>query len=235
MYMLILFNFSEIKVQLLPKLSGCTHNGRLQIWPAKDWELESIHNCDVLDMVRQHIYAVTGLTAADSNHRETTQLHNCQLADIYASSIQYGYFLKSVSTRHRLEHTLSLSHLDQTKILSRNSLHLSNSWPYGWNKLVFGQSSKTKTTVQREKLGGYVMGFDSESLQRCARVRSREAVGLIEKQTYGLFGDGKGYDEVVWTSFSSLKRLILEAVGFGSFLWDVEEYVDSVYKLSSRD
>lgn len=243
MYMLILFKFSEIKVHLVPKLSRCVYNGRLEIWPAKDWELESMYSREVLEMVRGHVYAVTGLRANSSvtDHWATTQIRRQQLSDIYAASILYGYFLKSVSTRHHLENTLSLSHLDR----SRNSLQPSKSWPYGWNNLVFGQSGKTQTTTSLDqestrdgKLSCYVMGFDSETLQRCAKVRSKEAMDLIEKQTFALFGKGKMgltvTDEVIVTSFSSLKRLVLEAVGFGSFLWDIEESVDSVYKLHNN-
>ena len=36
-------------------------------------------------------------------------------------------------------------------------------------------------------------------------------------------------DEHIQISFKGLKRLVLEAVTFGSFLWDVESHVDSRY------
>ncbi|KAL0277971.1 UNVERIFIED_CONTAM: UV-B-induced protein, chloroplastic [Sesamum radiatum] len=36
-------------------------------------------------------------------------------------------------------------------------------------------------------------------------------------------------DELIKISFGGLRRLVLEAVTFGSFLWDVESYVDSRY------
>jgi hypothetical protein len=84
------------------------------------------------------------------------------------------------------------------------------------------------------------MSFDGETLQRYATIRSKEAVSIIEKHTEALFGRPEivitpqgtidtSKDEVVTISLGGLKRLALEAVTFGSFLWDVESYVDSRY------
>ncbi|KAL1544579.1 UV-B-induced protein, chloroplastic-like isoform X2 [Salvia divinorum] len=58
--MLIFYKFSEIGVNLVPWLSQCAYNGRLEILPSKDWELESIHSAEVLQMVREHLTAVIG-------------------------------------------------------------------------------------------------------------------------------------------------------------------------------
>ncbi|OWM62766.1 UV-B-induced protein At3g17800, chloroplastic-like isoform X1 [Punica granatum] len=246
MYMLILFKFSDIKVQLVPKLSRCIYNGRLEIWPAKDWELESIYSYDVLEMIKEHVYAVTGLRPKSSvtDHWATTQVCLWHLSNIYAASILYGYFLKSASTRYRLEQTLSLSDSDQG--ILRNSLQPSKTWPYGWNNLVLGkrgnETEPSPLDQTSTKLSCYMMGFDSETLRRCAKVRSTVATELIEKQTIALFGDRRSLvstgkemgGQVIRTSFSSLKRLVLEAVAFGSFLWDIEEHVDSVYSIRGR-
>ena len=82
------------------------------------------------------------------------------------------------------------------------------------------------------------MRFDPETLQMCAKPKTKEAANLIEKHSCALFGDEKTglikTDEVIRTSLSSLKRMVLEAVAFGSFLWDTEEYVDTVYKLTEN-
>lgn len=102
----------------------------------------------------------------------------------------------------------------------------------------YGQGSSNQE-VKHETLKCYVMGFDPETLQSCAKLRSKEAVSLIENHSHALFGDGKTglveNDEMILTSFSSLKRLALEAVAFGSFLWDTEEYIDTVYKLKENN
>ena len=84
------------------------------------------------------------------------------------------------------------------------------------------------------------MSLDSETLQKFASVRSKEAFSITEKHTEALFGRPEVFitpqgaidsskDDLIKLSFSGLKRLILEAVTFGSFLWDVESYVDSRY------
>ncbi|KDP45280.1 hypothetical protein JCGZ_15145 [Jatropha curcas] len=245
MYMLIFSKFSEIRVPLVPKLSRCIYNGRLEIGPSKDWELESIHSFEVLEMIREHVSTVIGLRANSSvtDTWATTEIQRLQLGRLYVASILYGYFLKSASLRHYLELCLAVPHHD-VHLSRRTSLQLPESSPYRISNLVFGHqsvSSGQKSRKQDQKRGNlrcYVMGFDAETLQRCAKLKSKEAVNLIEKHSCALFGDDKAglleNDEVILTSFSSLKRLILEAVAFGSFLWDTEEYVNSVFKLNEN-
>ncbi|CAA6669621.1 unnamed protein product [Spirodela intermedia] len=94
------------------------------------------------------------------------------------------------------------------------------------------------------RLRSYVMYLDAETLQRYATMRSKAAISLIEKQTQALFGrpdirladDGSielPNDEVVSITFSGLTTLVLEAVAFGSFLWDAESFVESRYHFLS--
>ncbi|KMZ57904.1 hypothetical protein ZOSMA_81G01250 [Zostera marina] len=73
-----------------------------------------------------------------------------------------------------------------------------------------------------------------------ASIRSKEAFSIIEKHTEALFGksdsvsgNSSNKDEVVKISIAGLKRLVLEAVTFGSFLWDIESHVDSRYRFVS--
>ncbi|KAJ6710977.1 F21O3.2 PROTEIN [Salix koriyanagi] len=245
MYMLVLYKFSEIRVPLVPKLSRCIYNGRLEIRPSKDWELESIHSFEVLEMVREHVSTVIGLKANSSvaDSWATTEVQKCRIGRVYAASILYGYFLKSASLRHHLDWCLALPHQD-IHLGHRTTLQYPESQPsYGMKNLVFGhmsnkQSESQGTRLDRpkselEKLKCYMMGFDSDTLHRCAKLKSEEAVNLIEKHSCALFGDEKTgvleNDEVILTSFSSLKRLVLEAVAFGCFLWDTEEYVNSFW------
>lgn len=200
MYMLILYKFSEIRVPLVPKLSTCIYNGKLEVWPSKDWELESIHSRDVLELIKEHSNAVISLRVDSTltDDLETTEIDKHHLSRVYTASILYGYFLKSASLRHQLECSLS--------------------------------EGITK------QLRHYISGFDPKILQRCAKPRSREAKNLIEKQSLALFGpEEKEEESVIVTSFSSLKRLLLEAVAFGSFLWDTEEYVDGAFKLKENE
>ncbi|GMI66361.1 hypothetical protein like AT3G07310 [Hibiscus trionum] len=248
MYMLIFYKFSEYRVPLVPKLSRCMYNCRLEISPSKDWELESIHSVEVLEMVREHVSAVIGLRTNSSvtDNWATTEIERLHLGRLYAASILYGYFLKSASYRHQLERCLTLVH--QKRLNHRNSLQFLDLLPCGIKSLVFGHARDMQSVplgqgpgrqeMSFDELRCYVMGFDPETLQRCAKLRSKEAANLIERHSHALFGDEQTgipkTDEVIKTSFSSLKRLVLEAVAFGSFLWDIEEYVNTVYKLKDN-
>jgi hypothetical protein len=243
MYLLIFYKFSEVKVPLVPKLSRCIYNDRLEILPAKDWELESIYSLEVLEMIREHVTTVIGLRANSSvtDNWAMTKITRHMLGRVYVASILYGYFLKSVSLRHCLERSLFLESQD-LHLSCRTSIQ--EMCPHGIKSLLFGHIGKIQSecigSSRQEKTHGklkcYVMGFDPETLQRCAKLRSEEAVNLIKNHCCALFGDDAEMgspetDEVISTSFSSLKRLVLEAVAFGSFLWDTEECVDSIYML----
>ncbi|CAH8356431.1 unnamed protein product [Eruca vesicaria subsp. sativa] len=209
MYMLIVYKYSEIRVSLSPNLSRCIHNGRLEIWAKKDRELESIHSCDdTLELIKEHVNAVIGLRVNSCLH-EKTQIQKLHFKKVYVGSILCGYFLKSASLRHQLECSLP-------------DLHGS----------VFG-SSLTIGTAQVEHLRHYITGFDPETMQRCTKPRTEEARSLIKKQCLALFGTEES-DETIVTSYSSLKRLVLEAVAFGTFLWDTELYVDGAYRLNEN-
>lgn len=237
MYMLILYKFSEIRVPLIPKLSKCIYNGRLEIWPTMDWWLESVHGVEVLQMIREHVCAVIGLRANASvkDIWATVEIQRQQLGAVYAASILYGYFLKNASLRHHLEQCLARSTKD-VRLGQCSTPQFSESLPSGFKNLLLGQNGSTKRQeMKRENLRCYLLGFDSETLRVCAKPKSIEALNLIEKHSYALFGDEEtsllDNEEVILTSFSSMKRMILEAVAFGSFLWETEEYVNSIFNL----
>jgi len=224
MYMLIFYKFSELKVHLIPRLSKCIYNGRLEILPSKDWELESIHSFEIMEMIREHLTSVTGWRSDFSvtDNWATTKIKRVDLCQIYTGSILFGYFLKSATLRHQLE----LSLVDPIDDMIFNKFRRKN--------LVFGHTHNTIPTTsplkKREKLSSYLTGFAPESLAKCAEPNSKEALNLIVKHSFALFGDVES-DEVISTSFATLKRFVLEAIAFGTFLWDTEEYVKTVYKL----
>lgn len=247
MYMLISYKFSGIGVHLIPRLAKCMYNGRLEIWPCKDWELESIHSCEALEMVREHLTTVIGWREKSNvaDNWTLTKVQKFQLCRVYTASVFYGYFLKSASLRHYLEQKLDHINPD-LDIASYNRLLLSDIPSLGLEIVPFGRISGTRSTSvgpllrekKQDKLKYYVMSFDSETLQRCAKPKSMEALNLIEKHSCALFVDKEtglvASDEVILTSLASLKRIVLEAIAFGSFLWDVEEYVRTVYKLKEN-
>ncbi|KAI3450820.1 hypothetical protein Pfo_007485 [Paulownia fortunei] len=249
MYVLIFSKFSEMRVHLVPRLSKCVYNGRLEIWPSKDWELESIHSFEVLQMVREHLSAVGGFRANSNvtNSWVTTEIQRLRLCKLYAASILYGYFLKSASLRHHLERGLDLSN-SHFGIGAWSRRPVSEMYSIGSKYIACGRvgSPRSASVGQvsyslgrtQENLRFYVMGFDPETIQMCAKPKSKEAVNLIERHSCALFGDEEtgllDIDDVITTSFASLKRFLLEAVAFGSFLWDTENCVNAVYMLEEN-
>ncbi|XP_042490595.1 UV-B-induced protein At3g17800, chloroplastic-like [Macadamia integrifolia] len=160
----------------------------------------------------------------------------------------YGYFLKSACLRYNLDRSLALTNYDFSlghgiHVPIAEFQHHSSE-----NFVALRRSIDTWTTSlshvsgrhsrKHEKLRCYLMKFDPETLQRCAKLKSQEAVNLIQKHSWALFGYEMGAlesEEAINITFASLKRLVLEAVAFGYFLWDVEGYVDSVYGLKRAD
>lgn len=240
MYLLVVHNFYEIKVPMIPTLSKCTNDGQLEIWTSKIQELESIHGLEIIEMVREHVSNVLRWkgTEAGSNWH-ILKIKRLQLGRVYAASVMYGYFLKSVSLRHHLELSLPSMHMPTSRFQKHQreeNLVALRCYDEAASSLI--SSSSGGGERKPEKLRGYMMSFDSKALQLCAQLRSQEAANLIEKHTWALFGypeRNKDDDsEVIAVSASSLRRLVLEAVAFGSFLWEVERYVDSVYGLKEK-
>ncbi|KAK9138454.1 hypothetical protein Sjap_009048 [Stephania japonica] len=255
-YLSIVHKFSEIGVPMVPRLSCCIRNGRLETWPSQDRELQSIHSSEVQEMIKEHISTILGLRGRTNveDKWNTTPMLRLQLGRVYAASIMYGYFLKSASLRHKFESSFLMGDEGLPLLPRRYGVHpaLSRFQHRGSeNVAVVGESTDGRSTSlcqesrrcgrKLEKLRDYVMGFDSETLQRCARIYSKEAVNVIEQHTWALVGneeagggDLEADDDLVILTFSGLERLVLEAVAFGSFLWDVERYVDSVYRLKEN-
>ncbi|KAF5198580.1 Uv-b-induced protein [Thalictrum thalictroides] len=251
MYMSIVHKFSEIEAPMVPKLSSCISNNKLEIWPSKCRDLESVHGFEVQKLIREHLDTIMRFRGKCSGKDgpTTTKLDSLHLGRIYAASIMYGYFLKSAGFRHKLESGLAPSHRNLQPLGHETCFPVAELYPNGFSSLFkHVQSTETQLTslcqeslnceMRPEKLSSYVKEFDSEMLQRCAKLKSKEAINVIEKHTWGLFGDEEmddlDCDNDIYITFPSLERLVLEAVTFGSFLWDVERSVDSVYGLKEN-
>lgn len=240
MYMLIVYRFFEIEVPMVPNLSKLICNRRLQLWPPRETDLESIHGPEVLELIREHLTSIVRWVHRNGPkiNRSTLRIKRLQFGQIYSASILYGYFLKSVSIRHHLELNLTRSEELSPPMQFMNTQFTNKQEQeeaIGGSGEV-SSSLKPSSVVNPHDLKGYMMGFDPKTLQLCAKLRSCEASNLIERHSWALFGKNtklsQENDEAVILDPSSLKRLLLEAIAFGSFLWDVENYVDEIYKLS---
>ncbi|XP_031281158.1 UV-B-induced protein At3g17800, chloroplastic [Pistacia vera] len=252
LYALVVQKFMDANVSLIPSIapSSSDPSGRVDTWPSHDEKLEQLHSPEAYEMIQNHLALILGNRLGDSN--SVAQISKLRVGQVYAASVMYGYFLKRVDQRFQLEKNMKIlpnASDEETTVQHRvedvrpagegsyeavSSHPEVSAWAGGVSPGGFGKG------IKASRLRTYVMSFDGETLQRYATIRSKEAVSIIEKHTEALFGRPEivitpqgtvdsSNDELVKISFGGLKRLVLEAVTFGSFLWDVESYVDSRY------
>lgn len=253
LYALVVQKFMDANVSLIPTIgpSSTESSGQVDTWPSQDEKLEQLHSPEAYEMIQNHLTLILGNRVGDST--AVAQISKLRVGQVYAASVMYGYFLKRVDQRFQLEKTMKIlpngvdeRESDIHKAVGQDvkpggrglSYQALSSHPEaisgGISPGGFGHGLKAS------RLRNYVMSFDGETLQRYATIRSKEAVSIIEKHTEALFGRPEivitpqgtidtSKDELVTISLGGLKRLALEAVTFGSFLWDVESYVDSRY------
>ncbi|XP_050234907.1 UV-B-induced protein At3g17800, chloroplastic [Mercurialis annua] len=233
-YSLIVQKFSDKAILMIPKISATSDpTGRIDFWPNQEQKLESVHSPEAFEMIQSHLALVLGDRGVGP--LETiVQISKIKLGKLYAASIMYGYFLRRVDQRYQLDRSMNSLPKDYDENRANPMRQL-------WDP-------ESLIVIQPEdggegkpyRLRSYVMYLDAETLQNYATIRSKEAMSLIEKQTQALFGrpdirvseDGSvdtANDEVLSITFSGLTMLVLEAVAFGSFLWDAETYVESKY------
>ncbi|CAG7877284.1 unnamed protein product [Brassica rapa] len=246
LYALVVQKFMEANVSLVPSItpSSSDPSGRVDTWPTKVEKLEKLHSSEMYEMIHNHLALILGPRMGDL--ASVAQISKLRVGQVYAASVMYGYFLKRVDQRFQLEKSMKLltGGLDESKTSVEQPENVTfkavsshpevGSFAGGVSAKGFGSE------IKPSRLRTYVMSFDSETLQGYATIRSREAVGIIEKHTEALFGKPEivitpegtvdsSKDEQIKISFGGMKRLVLEAVTFGSFLWDVESHVDARY------
>ncbi|GAU12781.1 hypothetical protein TSUD_72670 [Trifolium subterraneum] len=257
LYTLVVQKFIDANISLIPSITPDPSSARVDSWSNQDdAKLERLHSPEAYEMIQNHLSLILG-NRAGGDLSSVAQISKLRVGQVYAASVMYGYFLKRIDQRFQLEKSIKLlsnaaatadettvpqtivddarpasSKVDTSQVTSHPEV---STWPGGdISPGGFGYGIKPTT------LRNYVMSFDGNTLQRYATIRSREAVSIIEKHTEALFGRPEmtitpegaidySKDENIKISFGGLRRLVLEAVTFGCFLWDVESYVDSRY------
>ncbi|CAN8321104.1 unnamed protein product [Cochlearia groenlandica] len=259
LYALVVKKFMDANVSLVPSITSSftDPSGRVDTWPTQeDGELERLHSPEVFEMIQNHLSVILKNRVGDL--ATVAQISKLGVGQVYAASVMYGYFLKRIDQRFQLEKTMKIlpgGFSEGETRIEQAVKEIERSYYYDEEEEeaeetyqavssnqeeVGGINASGEKTKQSSRLKTYVMSFDGETLQRYATIRSREAVGIIEKHTEALFGRPEivitaqgtidsSKDEHIKISFKGLKRLVLEAVTFGSFLWDVESHVDSRY------
>ncbi|XP_015963239.1 UV-B-induced protein At3g17800, chloroplastic [Arachis duranensis] len=250
MYCSVVNKFLENNISMIPKISATSDpTGRVDFWPNQELKLEAVHSTEAFEMIQSHLSLVLGERLVGPL-QTIVQISKIKLGKLYAASIMYGYFLKRVDERYQLERAMGTLPKDfgkanvsfdepvppSNQLWDPDSLITIRAFDDVYSDGDYMENEEGKSY----RLRSYVMQLDSETLQRLATIRSKEAMSLIEKQTQALFGrpdirvseDGSietPNDEVLSIAFSGLTMLVLEAVAFGSFLWDAENYVELKY------
>ncbi|XP_078441066.1 UV-B-induced protein At3g17800, chloroplastic-like [Wolffia australiana] len=239
LYSLVVQKFMDANVSLVPAVSQLSSPpmGDTQWLPQED-KIQKLHSAEAYEMIQNHLSLILGNRIENSNTMAV--ISKLRVGQVYAASIMYGYFLKRVDQRFQLEKTMKTLPWG-----SENGKNLSDEVKSSHPEVPFASSSSefsgfSSKQSKSARMRSYVMSLDPETLQSYATIRSKEAFSIIEKHTEALFGRPEivitpqgtidsSKDEVLKISFAGLQRLVLEAVTFGSFLWDVESYVDARY------
>lgn len=236
-YALVVQKFMDANVSLVPSISSSSNlSNRVDMWPSQEDKLERLHSPEAYEMIQNHLALILGNKLGDST--SVAQVSKLRVGQVYAASIMYGYFLKRVDQRFQLEKAMKT--LPQGRDVDDEAENVKKMAQESFNTNAHPEIDPFPGGVSPSRLRSYVMSFDGETLQRCATIKSKEAVTIIEKHTEALFGrpeivvkidgsDDESKDELIKIGFNGLRRLVLEAVTFGAFLWDVESYVESTY------
>ncbi|KAK6162198.1 hypothetical protein DH2020_002039 [Rehmannia glutinosa] len=247
-YCLIVQRFVDNHISMIPKISSTSDPaGRVDFWPNQEQKLESVHSPEAFEMILSHLSLVLGERVVGPLDT-IIQISKIKLGKLYAASIMYGYFLRRVDERYQLERSMNTlpEGFGEDRVIYEEPKPEKQLWDPDSLIRIYpddgdgGDMVDSSNEEKSYKLRSYVMYLDAETLQRYATIRSKEAISLIEKQTQALFGRpditvtedgslGASNDEVVSLIFSGLTMLVLEAVAFGSFLWDTENFVESKY------
>lgn len=252
LYCSVVHRFVDNGISLIPKISQTSDpSGRVDFWPNQEKQLESVHSPEAFEMILSHLSLVLGDRVVGPLDT-IIQISKIKLGKLYAASVMYGYFLKRVDERYQLERSMNTLPEGLDKDEPRFQAPTPEKQLWDPDSLIMIPSdydeggglmdlSSISSDDKSYRLRSYVMHLDADTLQRYVTIRSKEAVSLIEKQTQALFGrpditiadDGSldtSNDEIISLTFSGLTLLVLEAVSFGSFLWDAEGYVESKYQ-----
>ncbi|MCO5584682.1 hypothetical protein L7F22_038613 [Adiantum nelumboides] len=243
LYMLIVQKFVGAQITMVPSIP--TFLAGDMSWPLQFKELESVHSTEALDLILEHSLLVLGKQAATKYFSSSTFAHMGMKAmkEIYVDSTIYGYFMRRLNNRFRLERVMnSCSAKSPQEVGGRLTPEIAAAMSIlrdlrGSNSMLISEQLKTSEFL------AYILSFDAESLKEFRSIRAKVSHSIVNKHAEALFkeldfrlsSDGSmrvgGKDEGTQLNFLRSKGLVLEAVAFGSFLWDVETYVDSYYSI----
>lgn len=87
----------KLGVELLPKMDNYVDVDSVTLTPL----MEGVHTREAVELVREHMMQLMGRTAL-MPPTVTLKMSKLQMAQVYAASVMFGYFLRRVDNRFQL-------------------------------------------------------------------------------------------------------------------------------------
>lgn len=256
-YLLVSSMFKHLEVPFIPPVK---FGGDVRFSADGDQlrGLTELYSLDALELVRDYLYNLINAQARDPARGGSLLIALFQAGQVYAMSALFGYHLRGADTRYQLEKLMwSFGDSKQRLRNSHDGPRPRRRAAPRWMELAWAKGEERADLSLKD----YIASFGQEELQHIRSMASREAQVAMELQVAAVFGDlrklkekllwavGKpksdadasaklqaailtGKVESIRISATDLRRLILEAVGFGSALYDSEREVGTVFDLT---
>lgn len=262
LYLMACSRFKLIDVQLLQSMRPHMVGKQLTIQAeGRQWGLTDIYSLEALELVRDHLLRMLDSSRLAKREAGAMRLALFQAGQTYAMSMLFGYYLRRMDARYQMDKLIGALGKPvaapkpppaEEEPTTRHRRPVPDWMDPHW----------TKGEVRVEKaLADYIKGFGREELQKIRTVASAEAQAAMEAQVYALFGnlkalklqmlgvvgrvssneelaekirgaiDSEQVDSIRLTG-EDFRRLVLEAVAFGSLLCDSEMEANTVYELT---
>ncbi|CAE7311061.1 unnamed protein product, partial [Symbiodinium pilosum] len=243
LYLKVCRKFQQLQVPLIPQLKegGDVRFGNIDLKGLTT----DIYSADALELVRDHLFRIIGQQGGNPSFAGgmgVVQIALFQAGQVYAMSAMFGYYLRRVDQRYQLE-------------------KLAGTFG-AWGEAAEAASNPfSQDPGAADSLKAYISSFGPDEVQSMWAVTSAEAQLAMEMQVTGLFGDLRALKDKLVTALGmvnspeeatmkleqaikakeveslritsdDLRRLVLEAVAFGSLLNDSEKQFDSIYELT---
>lgn len=198
--------------------------------------LTEIYSQDALEIVKDHLMSILGSHANPMLGTSIIRMSLFQAGQAYLVSSMMGYYVSRVDARYQLGKMVG----------SLGSL---------------GEEGSELNEADVKTLKDYMENFGPQELQKMTSIASTEASAALEIHVSALFGDLRALKEKLLEavgmvlsqeeanqklqeaiennevesmklSSDDLRRLVLEALAFGSLLYDAERQADSFYELT---
>eukprot|EP00931_Biecheleriopsis_adriatica_P048861 TRINITY_DN28233_c0_g1_i1.p1 TRINITY_DN28233_c0_g1~~TRINITY_DN28233_c0_g1_i1.p1 ORF type:complete len:433 (-),score=107.12 TRINITY_DN28233_c0_g1_i1:52-1320(-) len=243
LYLKVCRKFQQLQVPLIPALKegGDVKFGNIDLKGLTT----DIYSKDALELVRDHLFRIIGQQGNPSfmGGMGVVQIALFQAGQVYAMSAMFGYYLRRVDARYQLEKLAG------------------NFGAWGDKAPETTGNPFSEDQGAADSLKAYISTFGPDEVQSMWAVTSAEAQMAMESQVTALFGDLRALKEKLVKALGmvsspeeatmkleqaikkneveslkitsdDLRRLVLEAVAYGSLLNDSEKQVDTIYELT---